>query len=122
MKDTLTFHEKPTHLHAIVTGANRAEVASAYLAELPAVCSARGRRRVLLEERLVGPPMPLIDVFEIVEAMARDAPAMFDRFAFVDVYPRGDNVKFAETVAVNRSIPVRTFATVAVAAAWPAEE
>lgn len=121
MSYTLTLHEKPTHLHAIVTGANRADVALAYLAELLRECSARGRRRVLLEERLVGPRMSLIDVFEVVETRARDALAMFDRFAFVDVYPRGDNVKFAETVAVNRSIPVRTFATVAEAEAWLAE-
>jgi hypothetical protein len=40
----------------------------------------------------------------------------------VDVHAEGSLMQFAETVAVNRSLPVRVFATVVDAEEWLLEE
>jgi hypothetical protein len=42
----------------------------------------------------------------------------FEAIAYVDVNAEGDLMKFAETVAVNRSLPVRVFSTVGEAERW----
>jgi len=38
--------------------------------------------------------------------------------AYVDVNAEGDLMKFAETIAVNRSVPMAIFSTVADAEEW----
>jgi hypothetical protein len=43
---------------------------------------------------------------------------MFKAIAFVDVNRQGDLMEFAETVAVNRSFPLKVFATVDEAERW----
>jgi hypothetical protein len=57
-------------------------------------------------------------VFGIASSGGTDAATGFDAIACVDVNAEGDLIKFAEDVAVNRSVPVRTFATVAEAEQW----
>lgn len=42
----------------------------------------------------------------------------FEAIAFVDLNAQGDLMQFAETVAVNRGLPVNVFPTVAEAEAW----
>jgi len=49
MTYTLTIHEKPTYLHAIVTGLNSRETVQRYLQEIRSECLARGCFRLLLE-------------------------------------------------------------------------
>jgi hypothetical protein len=51
----LTIDQKPTHLHAIVTGCNGRENVARYLEEIRHECIARRCFRVLIEERLEGP-------------------------------------------------------------------
>jgi hypothetical protein len=46
------------------------------------------------------------------------AKAAYKAFAYVDVNAEGDLMKFAETVAVNRGVPVAVFPTVADAKKW----
>ena len=55
MSYTLTIHQKPTYLHAIVTGLNSRETVQRYLQELRTECLARACFRLLLEEHLEGP-------------------------------------------------------------------
>jgi len=43
---------------------------------------------------------------------------MFEAIAYVDVNADGELMKFAETVAVNRSLPVVVFSSVSDAEKW----
>jgi hypothetical protein len=46
----------------------------------------------------------------------------FEAIAYVDVNAAGALMQFAETVAVNRALPVKVFPTVAEAEEWLAEK
>ena len=89
-----------------------------YLKELQAECIARGCSRLLLEERLEGPRLELIDVFKIASEGSGSARGMFEALAYVDVNADGDSMHFAETVAVNRGLPVSVFSSVQDAEKW----
>jgi hypothetical protein len=114
----LTLHEKTGYLHAIVTGENTRENVAGYFADLRRECLARGSRRVLVEERLQGARLGKSDVFAIVMEEASRAAGVLDAIAYVDVNAGGDMMKFAESVALGRGIPVRLFGTVAQAEKW----
>lgn len=114
----LTIHEKPTYLHAVVTGRNSRENVERYLAELLRECTARKCFRVLIEERLEGPRLQTVDVFEIAMEASTRARRKMRAIAYVDVNASGELMHFAETVAVNRSLPVAVFSTVADAERW----
>ena len=114
----LTIHQKSNYLHAIVTGPNNRENVQRYLQEVRGECIARSCYRVLVEERLEGPRIGAMDVFQIAAQGSSKASGTFQAIAYVDVNADGDLMKFAETVAVNRGIPVAVFATVADAERW----
>jgi hypothetical protein len=113
MTYTLTVHEKPTYLHAIVTGVNSRETVQQYLQDVRTECLARGCVRVLVEEHLEGPRLGLMDVFKIASEGSIEASGTFEAFAYVDANEHdGDLMQFAETVAVNRRLPVAVFSNV----------
>jgi hypothetical protein len=114
----LTIQQRSTYLHAIVTGRNSRENVERYLKELQAECIARGCSRLLLEERLEGPRLELIDVFKIASERSGSARGLFEAFAYVDANADGDSMHFAETIAVNRGLPVSVFSSVADAEKW----
>jgi hypothetical protein len=114
----LTIESRPGYLHAVVTGENSRDNVLRYLKELHAECRARKCFRVLLEERLEGPRLPLMDVFDIASLGSRNAVGEIEAIAYVDVNVQGDLMQFAETVATNRAMPVKMFATVADAEQW----
>jgi hypothetical protein len=114
----LTIHQKPTYLHAIVTGQNSRENVQRYLEEIRAECIARRCFRVLVEERLEGPRLGAMDVFRIALEGSSKGSGTFAAFAYVDVNADGDLMQFAETVALNRALPVAVFSTVAAAKRW----
>jgi len=114
---TLTIEAEGDYLHAIVTGVNSVENVVAYLQELRQECEARGCFRVLIEERLEGPRLRTLDVFQIASQGAVGASRM-DAMAFVDVNAEGELMKFAETVAANRGMPIRLFSSVSDARKW----
>ena len=118
MSYTLTIHEKPTYLHAIVTGLNSRETVQRYLQELRTECKARGCFRLLLEEHLEGPRLGLMDVFTIASEGRTRVSGVFKAFAYVDANAQGDLMQFAETVAVNRRVPVAVFSNVQDAEKW----
>jgi len=118
MSYQLKIDQKPGYLHAVVTGENSKEDVAAYLAGLRDECIARGCFRVLIEERLVGPRLRTLDVFELIFKGSQQALGLYTAIAFVDVNPEGDLMQFAQTAAVNRGIPVSLFATVADAEQW----
>jgi hypothetical protein len=114
----LELAQKPVYLHAVVTGENSRENVAAYLEELRRECVARGCARLLIEERLAGARLGRSEVFGIVMEAADRATGLFEAVAFVDVNAGGDMMKFAESMALYRGIPIRLFAAVADAEKW----
>lgn len=98
-----------TFLHFIVTGQNSRANAESYINDILRECKARGYSRALIEERLEGPRLGFEDVFQIVSEGSKKARGMLSAVAYVDVNAEGDLMKFAETLAVNRSLPVAVF-------------
>jgi hypothetical protein len=86
--------------------------------EIMRECTARGCFRVLVEERLDGRRLDLLDVYKLASAGASRFSGMLEAMAYVDVNARGDTMKFAEGVAAVRSFPVAVFATVGEAEHW----
>ena len=118
MSYQLKIEQKPGYLHVIVTGENSKENVAAYLAELRGECIARGCFRALIEERLEGPRLRTLDVFEVIFKGSKQALGLYTAIAFVDVNAQGDLMQFAQTAAVNRGIPVSLFSSVADAEKW----
>jgi hypothetical protein len=118
MSYTLTIERKPTYLHAIVTGLNSRENVAQYLREVLRECTNQRCFRVLIEERLEGPRLGVLDVFEIASRGSKNALGKFRAIAYVDIHAEGGLMEFAETVAMNRALPVRIFSTVADAEEW----
>jgi len=114
----LAISVKPTYLHDIVTGRNSKKNVQRYMAEIDAECAARGCFRVLIEERLDGPRLGTLDVFQIASNGSDRSRGKMLAIAYVDANAEGGLMKFAETVAVNRGLPVSVFATVADAETW----
>jgi hypothetical protein len=118
MSYQLTITEKPGYLHCIVTGKNTMENVAAYFQELARECEARNCFRVLVEEHLVGRRLETWDVYRLVtEGSARNL-GKFQAVAYVDVNAEGELMKFAETVASNRGLPMNVFETVPEAESW----
>jgi hypothetical protein len=118
MSYQLQITEKPTYLHAVVTGRNTPENVTGYLKELLRECETRQCFDVLIEERLTGRRLETWDVYQIASDHNTLARGFFRTMAFVDVNAGGELMKFAETVANNRGVPMRLFPTVAEAEAW----
>ena len=114
----LTIDQKPAYLHAVVTGRNSRENVARYMADILRECTARNCFRMLIEERLEGVRLGTIDVFGIASEGSSRAGGMIKAIAYVDVNAESDLMKFAETVAVNRALPVAVFSTVADAEKW----
>jgi hypothetical protein len=114
----LTIDQKPTYLHFIVTGRNSRENVVQYLEEILRECKARSCFRLLIEERLEGPRLGTLAVFQIVTEEGSKASGIVKAVAYVDVNAEGNLMQFAETVAVNRALPVAVFSTVADAEKW----
>ncbi len=118
MSYELTVTEKPGYLHVVVTGQNTLENVGLYLKELGRECAARGCTRVLIEENLIGRRLETWDVYQIASQGSMEGSGQFEAVAYVDVNARGELMKFAETVANNRGIPLNVFTTVQDAEAW----
>jgi hypothetical protein len=114
----LSFAQKPGYLHTVVTGGNSKENVARYLTDVQRECMERACRRVLIEERLEGPRLGLLDVFDIAAEGRDRVDGQLPVMAYVDVNAAGTLMKFAEDVAVNRGINVRVFSTVADAEKW----
>jgi hypothetical protein len=115
----LTIEAKPGYLHVIVRGDNTRENVVRYMEEVVRECTLRQCFRVLVEERLDGPRLGTLDVFELVSTGATRFLRTLTAMAFVDVNARDQEMmQFAENVAVNRAFPVRVFPTVVAAERW----
>lgn len=108
----VAINQKPGYLHYIVTGKNSMENVAAYLQEIARECEAHNCFRVMIEEHLVGRRLETWDVYQLVsEGSARNL-GKFHAVAYFDVNAEGGLMKFAETIASNRGLPMTVFATV----------
>jgi hypothetical protein len=115
---TVSITQKPTYLHAVVTGENSAKNVRSYLKQIQQECKTRKCFRVLIEERLEGPRLGIVDVYRIVSEETVRVLGQIDVIAYVDVNAQGDLMKFAEDVAVNRFLRVAVFSSVPDAELW----
>ena len=118
MSYQLEIVEKPNYVHAVVTGKNTMENVVGYLKDLLRECEARRCYDVLIEERLEGRRLETWDVYQIASDSSTFACGLLRTVAYVDVNAAGELMKFAETVANNRGVPMMLFPTVAEAEAW----
>jgi hypothetical protein len=114
----VSFEHRSGYLYVLVTGENTKENVASYLQDVHRECVDVGYLRVLIEERLVGPRLEATDVFDVAAGGSGRAVGVFQAIAYVDVNASGAMMKFAETIAVNRGVPVRLFAAVTDAEAW----
>jgi hypothetical protein len=118
MSYELKITEKPAYLHAVVTDRNTLENVTGYLKDLLGACEARQCFNVLIEENLEGRRLETWDVYQIASDQSAMARGFFRTVAYVDVNAGGELMRFAETVANNRGVPMRLFPDVAEAEAW----
>ena len=89
-----------------------------YLKDLLRESEERRCYNVLIEERLEGRRLETWDVYQIASDSSTFARGLFRTIAYVDVNASGELMKFAETVANNRGVPMNLFRTVSEAEAW----
>jgi len=112
------FIEKQQYLHVKVTGENSIENVKQYLQEVLKKCIETRSSHLLIEEQLEGPRLDMLKVFEIAAEGSTQAHGVFKAVAYVDTNAVGDLMQFAETVAVNRAMPVKIFSSVTAAEQW----
>jgi len=117
MDYNIEFEEVHDYLKVTVTGTNSREAVQAYLEAMRQECLEREIFRVLIDEQLQGPRLQVMDVFTIASQGSMSALGEFDAIAYVDRH-MGTLGEFAETVAVNRGMPIAFFASVQEAERW----
>lgn len=118
MSYDLTIRKKHNYLHARVTGQNSEEIIKRYLEDVVQECKDAKCPCLLIEEALEGPRLDTLTVFDIASQGSAEARGLFRAIAYVDLCAEGELMQFAETVAVNRGLPVRAFPTIAEAEKW----
>lgn len=119
MNCEVTCQQHEDYIHAMVTGKNTPEAVVQYMQDIQNECERRDCYRVLIEEKLTGPRLGVIEIFDLVATGSRSAVGVFEALAYVDTNTdTPDMTEFAETVAVNRGIPVAVFASVDDARNW----
>jgi len=115
--------EKPGYVHFRVTGSNSPGSVRGYLADVYYTCAQHKHPAILIEENLQGSGLGLLDIFEIVSEGSERTWPYIRRIAFVDVNPEHSqpDMKFAETVAVNRGVNMRLFPGLREAELWLSE-
>lgn len=111
------------YLHARVRGENSRENVLGYLADIYRLCEESGCSNLLIEERLEGPSLRVLDVFEVIRQAGTGIWPVVKRIAYVDTHPEHfpENMQFAETVAANLGVNVRVFDSIESAEAWIGE-
>lgn len=116
----IAFASNPQYLRAEVTGENTIETIRRYVADIRAECARCGVWKVLAVVNLSGPALSMLDIYKVASASADASAGTSLRAAYVELNPaRSDaNMQLAESIAVTRGIPVRTFRDIAAAEDW----
>ena len=114
----IQYQDRSGYIHAVVTGTNTPQSVFDYMSAIREQCERRDCYRVLIEEKLDGPRFDEMEIFSVITEGSPDALGFFEALAYVDEQQDFEVIKFAETVAVNRGIPIAVFSTVADAENW----
>jgi hypothetical protein len=114
----ITAIQKPTYTHFIIEGENTSENTLRYLREIYKECTANNYRYILIEEHFEGKFLGIINVYEIISTASQEGFGFFKAIAFVDSSAHGNDLKFIEDIAINRSLPVHSFPSVEEAEKW----
>lgn len=118
----LTIAQRPSFLHARVTGPNTPQNVLRFLEQAYAACLEHGQAALLLEMNLSGPSIGSASIFNVIAQRSADG-AKLRKIAYVDRVERDpEKVRFAETVAVNRGVNVRVFPDIEAAGRWLSED
>lgn len=117
MSFKLHIDECGDYLHITVDGQNSPNTVAKYMAQVVAECRERDCFRVLVHERLEGPRLSPMEVFSLASEGSHEALGVFEAVAYVDE-SMGDTLEFAETVAVNRGMPLAMFKNLDAARKW----
>ena len=117
MSYQVTFETRTNFVSATVTGTNSRSVVLRYMTDILTECTRQECFRVLIEERLDGPRLGAMEVFAVASEGSMKALGQYEAIAYVDE-KMGDMADFAETVAVNRGMPVAFFNDVESAREW----
>ena len=113
----IKFEQKADYIHATVTGENSRDSVAGYAQDIQDECQRRDCFRVLVEERLDGPRLEAMEIFAIISDGSQKSLGFFEAVALVDE-KMGDMGDFAETLAVNRGMPLAVFDSVKSAREW----
>ncbi len=113
----IKFEKLPSYLYASVTGTNSKQTVIDYWTEIRSECERHNCFRVLAEENLDGPRLDAMDVFTLISEGSMGSLGHYEAIAYVDK-SMVDLADFAETVAINRGVPVRVFSDVKDADRW----
>jgi len=124
MKFRLNVVRRPGYLQVQVWGDNSVETIRKYVREVRLACVHHDCFAVLIEEDLQGPGLGLGEMYEVISEQSRDRSPWIRSIALVDVNPEHnpEDMKFAETAAMNRAMNFRVFPTVADAESWIRQE
>ena len=114
----LTVEPRNNFLLCRVSGKNTPETILAYLKAIQKECEEHGCFSVLIEEKLEGPRLDEMEIFSLISKGSPDALGFFQAVAYVDEQQEYDIIKFAETLAVNRGIPMAVFGSIPDAENW----
>ena len=117
MSYELKIEQRDGYLAVQVTGENKAENVIDCMREISELCSGADCYNLLVHECLEGPRLDTLAVFNVAAEGSLKALGQFDAVAYVDE-KMGELADFAETVAVNRGMPLRMFTNLQQATAW----
>jgi hypothetical protein len=118
MSYQITLHEKPNYLHFIITGECTFENVMGYLEEGLEICRSKDRSRVLIEDRLEGPSLGMLDMVHVAFEGSKKARGIMREIAVVDNVSGSHLTKFAANLASSRGLNVKVFDGVAEAEVW----
>lgn len=117
MNYQISFERRADYIYAMVTGTNSRENVLAYMDDVLSECQKSDCFKVLVDERLDGPRLGEMEIFDLASEGSMKALGQFESLAYVD-QQMGDMMEFAETVAINRGMPVAMFNNVGDAERW----
>jgi hypothetical protein len=120
MKYRFSVTEEKGYLHIKVRGDNTPETVRRWLTDGLKACIELKCSRVLVEENLSGKSLPMIETFSLVGEASKLAWQTVKQVAYLNLSPEQDTkeLRFIETVAVNRGVNLKVFTNVKDAEEW----
>lgn len=120
MTYTISITYNQQYLHAVVEGKNTTKNVELYLTGIQKAVEQYKCKKVLIEERLIGPGLDIFDVFEIIRAQARYARDNKLILAYIDLNKdhHRTTVAFGENLANILGVNVKVFAGADEAEGW----